>query len=1179
MEFTSLRLLLVYSGGVLLFRTSSVLSLHYENQVSEDGLTSLEKGLGTAVTEDSSITSEVYQLSSGGSRKIRDDSTSLGTRMDPGIIPREDINSWGCYYFWSVSVGEGDVEYLSEIDVQTCFNHCHNKDGDTPVALIRGVQCICTTWDSDFLSLRLDNDYCKLQCNEGSTGASGTSFCGGNVAASAYCSKRDGRCEINTDTHKVLDDYNIMDLKKFYDPLRNEDMVKPIFESQQCLRCPQGVEDCFSMSFFKQPQDYFPLNDPIACVLNCRRKFWYENKMRSFRVAYLTWRGNAELGLYVPYCVCREDYPGNDTVTFVEEDQGQCDTQCPSNDLPAYCGNRTDRTILSAYCTSEQQPCLPLGQPNYEEPDDPSDGNPGPEPSNATSTSSTTKPDDRSESTPKQITSTTPSTTTEAQATEPSRNCSKKCRATVNDRLWEGCPGKFVTRPCRNGAAGLEKWYCLENAVFQNSMPDSSNCMTEWHSEMYKEFKTTLEKNNQSLTKNEAESFLSRMEVHCRPNETNTLPYYGHEIKNISDVMREIVNVTKVSLDELSKLLGKAMTLSGLLLSNKDPWQDLGEVSMRSEIGMAFFANLEQSAFTLSKLVNTEYSASYKASMLASDQFVLNFGARRNSSEKELIFPLDSAKSSYIRMDEGWENLVPEPDYVGYMVDTSLYDHIFPAELNSINTGENQILNGKLLSLTIKGLQRGNLQGRKVQITFQHHLEAWGNQVHNFPRKLHPSETPKVSLNTAVCVFWSVQTKTWSRDGCKLIQSNATHTVCECGHLTSFAVLMDPHNYVGKDLALEVLTFVLCPISVVCLLACLVVLSTVHAIQCQRTTITKHLCFCLTIGMILVLFVVDRNYFSLPTDFCVAAGIVTHYIYLAAFMWMAIEGVHLYKMVVHVFDSGRSHTTTYRVTAYGVPVLIVGITCVVGFLLKHQPYGGEMYCWLSETYIWFFMIPVALVVMANMIILFVALKTAIQMKTTTTHLQARQRNYRAWIRGSFSITVLLGLTWMPGFVLTLQSPVVVHVASYFFVFLNTSQGIFLFIFNCFLNEKVRRAAERNLGLPSWLSMSPSPSKDVSKVVELLHRMNLLNGQRSENNRAHSFESGKGDHEAWPKATSQKKSKQTADINSRNLSPDSYPYHIDLAHKDSLERLSDRALNVTNNKANFNANNSSQRAWW
>lgn len=46
------------------------------------------------------------------------------------------------------------------------------------------------------------------------------------------------------------------------------------------------------------------------------------------------------------------------------------------------------------------------------------------------------------------------------------------------------------------------------------------------------------------------------------------------------------------------------------------------------------------------------------------------------------------------------------------------------------------------------------------------------------------------NLTEPICVFWDFEEHSWSDSGCRVAESNATFTVCECDHLTNFAVLM-----------------------------------------------------------------------------------------------------------------------------------------------------------------------------------------------------------------------------------------------------------------------------------------------------------------------------------------------------------------------------------------------------
>lgn len=60
---------------------------------------------------------------------------------------------------------------------------------------------------------------------------------------------------------------------------------------------------------------------------------------------------------------------------------------------------------------------------------------------------------------------------------------------------------------------------------------------------------------------------------------------------------------------------------------------------------------------------------------------------------------------------------------------------------------------------------------------------------------------------------------------------------------------------------------------------------------------------------------------------------------------------------------------------------------------------------------------------------------------------------RAWLRGAIVLVFLLGLTWTFGLLYLNEQTVVM---AYIFTILNSLQGLFIFIFHCVQNEKVRK---------------------------------------------------------------------------------------------------------------------------
>jgi hypothetical protein len=389
-----------------------------------------------------------------------------------------------------------------------------------------------------------------------------------------------------------------------------------------------------------------------------------------------------------------------------------------------------------------------------------------------------------------------------------------------------------------------------------------------------------------------------------------------------------------------------------------------------------------------------------------------------------------------------------------------------------------------------KNTRQISFPGEGVKIRFVHDVNTSLTKRKDLPRRQHEGEVPKPVFGSSICVFWNTTDLEWSSDGCKLISSGQGDTHCECSHLTSFAVLMDVHNYTGKEAALEILTIVLSSLSVICLSVTIFIFVTFRSTHSPRTTITRNLCISLLAGNTSILLILDRHYFNMSEGLCTASAIVTHYVFLTAFMWMAVEGYHLYKMVVQVFDSG-SRMASYRLFAYGLPLLIVVVTTATSFLTEGQGYGGEMFCWLQGNYIWAFLAPVAAVIVGNSTTLFITLRTASKVNTGQGQLQDKIRNNKKWVKGCLSLTVILGLTWVTGYFI-LTGSITSVIAAYVFTVLNASQGIFLFILHCLLNEKVLEVARRrNLPVPSWL-----PSR-----TDTLERKPVSKSKSGENLRA------------------------------------------------------------------------------
>jgi len=114
----------------------------------------------------------------------------------------------------------------------------------------------------------------------------------------------------------------------------------------------------------------------------------------------------------------------------------------------------------------------------------------------------------------------------------------------------------------------------------------------------------------------------------------------------------------------------------------------------------------------------------------------------------------------------------------------------------------------------------------------------------------------------------------------------------------------------------------------------------------MRNYIHIHLCINLAIAQVIFVVGVDKTGDldeEVPIH-CQVIAVLLHYFFLASFMWMLMEGVVLYVVLVRVFVTHtKRYVAAFTVTSYGVPLLYMGLlTLPLGFGLHNSVhYGSE----------------------------------------------------------------------------------------------------------------------------------------------------------------------------------------------------------------------------------------------
>ncbi|KAG7482469.1 adhesion G protein-coupled receptor G3-like [Solea senegalensis] len=353
-----------------------------------------------------------------------------------------------------------------------------------------------------------------------------------------------------------------------------------------------------------------------------------------------------------------------------------------------------------------------------------------------------------------------------------------------------------------------------------------------------------------------------------------------------------------------------------------------------------------------------------------------------------------------------------------------------------------------------------------IKLTFQHDRQA----------------------KSGICVSWQeLQNRTgqWITDGCDTSESGDTF-VCNCNHLSFFAVLVNPVLSVDEanSTNLSYITYIGSALSVFFTVISLIIYLCLQRRRPEKA-ISVHMqltgaLLCLHLSFLLCSFWVWHLSETEEGWVCRFLGFFLHWSLLATLCWTAVEGFHLYLLLVQVFNIYvRRYVLKLSLVGWGLPTLIAVVCGIAGVYgkdsLQHKDSGNQnstsQICWMSKDFpqrlVVSFITTVAfpcLVVLCNSCMMGLVLFKLWHVRGDTGWKQEKgEKRARLWkdCATVLGLSCVLGLPWGLAGSTYMSLP-----GIYLFTILNSLQGVFMFLWSVALLCKSRSDHNSSIKDPS-----------------------------------------------------------------------------------------------------------------
>ncbi|XP_004067529.2 adhesion G protein-coupled receptor G3 [Oryzias latipes] len=367
----------------------------------------------------------------------------------------------------------------------------------------------------------------------------------------------------------------------------------------------------------------------------------------------------------------------------------------------------------------------------------------------------------------------------------------------------------------------------------------------------------------------------------------------------------------------------------------------------------------------------------------------------------------------------------------------------------------------------------------------------------NFDEKVHHG----------MCVFWKESESPggkgeWSTDGCQTTRSG-DEFICSSSHMSFFAVLVNQEMSVGAAHSrnLSYITYVGSALSVIFAFISFFIYSLLRRRGRSEKAIAIHMHLTGALLCLHLSFLLCSLWFQMLEDqedgwVCKGLGLILHWSLLATLAWLALEGFHLYLLLIRVFNiSVERYILKLSLLGWGFPTLAVlacGISGVYGkynleLMDEEKSNSTAPICWMSSEFqhrqvVGYITVGfLCLVVLYNTCMLalvvfkiYLSRGDGLGFKSSSQWRKEKNENGLDLWKKCVAVLILscvLGLPW------GLASTTYISLSGvYVFTILNSLQGLFMFLWSVSLlckSQSHKSPASKDLSTQKMITVSSS----------------------------------------------------------------------------------------------------------